>query len=109
MLIAAFSVAPYPTSLSILGSYQLWFVLRLMTQLDRVSCDQSTGMKAVVQTRHSPQILKAAVKAEECSSDRGYLWQGRLRLLARKDKQSISQRGVCVCVVGGVVILMPCL
>lgn len=65
MLLVAFKVTPYPTSLSVLVSYQPWFSLRLMTQLDQVSCDQSTGMKASVQTRQSPKILKG------CGEGRG--------------------------------------
>lgn len=105
-LLVAFKVAPYPTSLSVLISYQLWLSLRLMTQLDQVSCDQSTGMKALVQTRHSPKTLKG------CGEDRGmlqwqrYLWQGRLRLLAWKDKQSISRRGGRGCNIDAVFIIV---
>lgn len=65
MLLVAIKVVPYPTSLSVLISYQLWFSLRLMTQLDQVSCDQSTGMKALVQIRHSPKILKGSGEGRE--------------------------------------------
>lgn len=59
MAFVAFKVRPYPTSVSVFSiSYQPWFALRLVTQLDRVSCDQSSGIKASVQTRQSPKILK---------------------------------------------------
>lgn len=60
-----------------------------MTQLDRVSCDQSAGMKASVQTRQSPKnTQRLAVEAEECTIDRGYLWWARA-VTTRSEKQTI--------------------
>lgn len=35
-----------------------------MTQLDQVSCDQSSGMKASVQTKQSPKILKGCCEGK---------------------------------------------
>lgn len=71
ILLVAFKVTPYPTSLSVSSvSYQSWFSLWLMTQLDQVSCDQSTGMRALVQTRQSPKTLKG------CGEGKGmHQWQ----------------------------------
>lgn len=41
----------------------------------------------------SENTQRLRLKAEECTSDRRYLWQGRLWLLARKDKQSVFSEG----------------
>lgn len=50
---------------------------------------------------HLWKYSKAVVNAEECVSDRWYLWRGGLWLLAPKHKQSVSRKGT--------VILMQCL
>lgn len=90
MLLVAFKVTPYPTSLSVSSvSYQLWFSLRLMTQLDQVSCDQSIGMKALVQTRQSPKILKG------CGEGRGmHQWQ-KIFMAGKTVTTSLERQTIC--------------
>lgn len=94
MLLVSFKVGPYPTSLSVSSvSYQLWFSLRLMTQLDQVSCDQSAGMKAPVQTRQSPKTLKG------CGEGRG-MCQWQKIFTARKTVTTSLERQT-ICISGG--------
>lgn len=90
MLLVAFKVTPYPTSLVAFSpSYQQWCSLRLMTQLDQVSCDQSTGKKALVQTRQSQKILKG------CGEGRGmHHWQ-RIFMAAKTVTTSLERKTIC--------------
>ena len=60
-----------------------------MTQLDQVSCDQSTGMKASVQTRQSPKILKG------CGEGRGmHHWQ-RIFMAGKAVTTSLERQTIC--------------
>lgn len=90
MLLVAFKVTPYPTSLSVSSVfYQPWFSLRLMTQLDQVSCDQSTGMRALVQTKQSPKTLKG------CGEDRGmHQWQ-KIFMTGKTATTSLERQTIC--------------
>lgn len=106
MLLVAFKVRAYPTSLSVfLVSYQMWFSLWLKTH-SWIGSPVISPLEWKHQCRPGNlwKYSKAAVKAEECSNDRRYLWQGRLWLLAWKDKQSVSQKGSSHCNIDAVFI-----
>lgn len=89
-MLVAFKGTPYPTSLRVFSvSYQLWFSLRLMTQLDLVSCDQSTGMRALVQTRQSPKILKG------CGESRGMHQRQKIFMAGKAVTTSLERQTIC--------------
>lgn len=89
-MLVAFKGTPYPTSLRVFSvSYQLWFSLRLMTQLDLVSCDQSTGMRALVQTRQSLKILKG------CGESRGMHQRQKIFMAGKAVTTSLERQTIC--------------
>lgn len=89
-MLVAFKGMPYPTSLRVFSvSYQLWFSLRLMTQLDLVSCDQSAGMRALVQTRQSPKILKG------CGESRGMHQRQKIFMAGKAVTTSLERQTIC--------------
>lgn len=97
MLLVAFKVTSYPTSLRVLVSYQprVFFSRNSWHSWIRSPVISPLEWKHRCRPGNLRKDSKAVVKGEECTNDRGYLWQGRLWLLAWKDKQSISRRGDC--------------
>lgn len=106
MLLVAFKVRLRPSSLGFFPvSYQPWFSLWLMTHSwIRSPVISPLEWKHQCRPGNLRKYSKAAVKAEECTNDRRYLWQGRLWLLAWKDKQSVSQKGSSHCNIDAVFI-----